>query len=85
MDKPWITSGSQKSISIKNHCLSKFIKMKDPDIRTEAHKNTENTGILYRHYFNKVNNPILLNFLEKTLKTSKYLEENAKHYFPIKF
>ena len=29
-DKPWITSGLQKSISIKNRFLSKFIKLKDP-------------------------------------------------------
>ena len=29
-DKPWITPGLQKSISIKNQFLSKFIKLKDP-------------------------------------------------------
>ena len=29
-DKPWITSVSQKSIPIKNHHLSKFIRLKDP-------------------------------------------------------
>ena len=30
-DKPWITPGLQKSISIKNQFLSKFIKLKDPN------------------------------------------------------
>ena len=29
-DKPWTTPGLQKSISIKNQFLSKFIKLKDP-------------------------------------------------------
>ena len=30
-DKPWITPGLQKTISIKNQFLSKFIKSKDPN------------------------------------------------------
>ena len=30
-DKSWITPGLQKSISIKNQFLSKFIKLKDPN------------------------------------------------------
>ena len=30
-DKPWITPGLQKSLSIKNQFLSKFIKLKDPN------------------------------------------------------
>ena len=29
-DKPWITPGLQKSISIKNQFLPEFIKFKDP-------------------------------------------------------
>ena len=29
-NKPWISPGLQKSISIKNQFLSKFIKLKDP-------------------------------------------------------
>ena len=30
-DKPWITPGLQKSITIENQSLSKFIKLKDPN------------------------------------------------------
>ena len=30
-DKPWIIPGLQKSISIKNQFLSKFLKLKDPN------------------------------------------------------
>ena len=35
--KPWITFGIQKSISIKNKLLKKFIK-KDPQIKAECHE-----------------------------------------------
>ena len=35
-DKPWITSVLQKSISIKNHYLSKFIRLKDPSKERKA-------------------------------------------------
>ena len=42
IDKPWIASGIQKSIPIKNHYLKKFNKLKDPHINS--------TGIFYQHY-----------------------------------
>ena len=35
--KPWITFGIQKSISIKNKLLKKFINKKDPQIKAEFH------------------------------------------------
>ena len=37
-DKPWITHGLQKSISIKNQFLSKFIKLKDPNKKGSPYK-----------------------------------------------
>ena len=36
--KPWITFGIQKSISIKNKLLKKFISKKDPQIKAEFHE-----------------------------------------------
>ena len=36
--KPWITSGIQKSISIKNRHLEKLIRKKDPQINAEFHE-----------------------------------------------
>ena len=33
---PWITSGLQKSISIKHKLLTKFIKLKEPTLKNEA-------------------------------------------------
>ena len=35
--KPWITPGLQKSISVKNKLLAKFIKLKEPTLKNEAH------------------------------------------------
>ena len=35
--KPWITPGLQKSVSVKNKLLSKFIKLKEPTLNNEAH------------------------------------------------
>ena len=34
---PWITPGLQKSFSIKNKLLTKFIKLKEPTLKNEAH------------------------------------------------
>ena len=36
--KPWITPALQKSISIKNNLLKKFITVKDPQIKERYHK-----------------------------------------------
>ena len=36
--KPWITFGIQKSISVKNKILKKFINKKDPQIKAECHE-----------------------------------------------
>ena len=55
--KPWITSSMQKSISIKNKLLKKFINKKDPQIKAECHKNNKK----YR------------NLLSKLLKESKQI------------
>ena len=35
--KPWITPGLQKSISVKSKLLKKFIKLKEPTLKNEAH------------------------------------------------
>ena len=35
-NKPWITLELQKSISIKNHLLSKYIKLKDSILTDES-------------------------------------------------
>ena len=44
-NKAWITLGLQKSISIKNHLLTKYIKLKDVTLMKEVH-------IKYKQYRN---------------------------------
>ena len=44
-NKPWITLGIQKSVSIKNHLPIKYIKLKDVALKTEAQ-------IKYKQYRN---------------------------------
>ena len=67
-NKLWVSFGLQKSISIKNYYLSKFIRLRDPSKRNPGY-DTRNTGILYQLCINKVNNIILLDFFKKILKT----------------
>ena len=40
--KPWITTGLQKSISVKNRFLTNFIKNKDPAKKAELHLQYKN-------------------------------------------
>ena len=65
-NKPWITSGIQKSIYIKNKLLKKFINKKDPQTKAIFHKQ-------YKTYRN------LLSTLMKQSKQiyyTKYFENN---------
>ena len=64
--KTWITFGIQKSISVKNKLLKKFINKKDPQIKAECHEK-------YKKYRN------LLSTLMKKSKQiyyTKYFESN---------
>ena len=62
--KPWITPALQKSISIKNKLLKKFITAKDPQIKERCHKEYKDyrnmlstifkqtkTNTSFNHYF----------------------------------
>ena len=65
-NKPWITSGIQKSIYIKNKLLKKFINKKDPQSKAIFHEQ-------YKTYRN------LLSTLMKQSKQiyyTKYFENN---------
>ena len=57
--KPWITPALQKSISVKNSLLNKFIKFKDPQAKEHHH-------IKYKIYRN------MLSTLIKKIKISYY-------------
>ena len=57
--KPWITPALQKSISIKNNLLKKFITAKDPQVKERYHKE-------YKDYRN------MLSIIFKQSKTNYY-------------
>ena len=59
-NKPWITLGLKKSISIKNHLLTKYIKLKDVTLKNKAQ-------IKYKQYRN------LLSALMKESKKSYFI------------
>ena len=55
--KPWINPALQKSISVKNNLLKKFITAKDPQVKERYHKeykdcrNKQSKTNYYNHYF----------------------------------
>ena len=67
--KPWISSGLQKSISIKNPIFKKYINNKDPHIKEELHQK-------YKNYRN-----IIATLMKKSKQnySTKYFESNIKN------
>ena len=59
-NKPWITLGLQKSVSIKNHLLTKYVKLKDVTLKNEAQ-------IEYKQYRN-----LLSTLMKESKKSYKY-------------
>ena len=68
-EKPWISSGLQKSISIKNSIFKKYINKKDPDIKEELHQK-------YKNYRNTI-----ATLMKKSKQNyfTKYFETNIKN------
>ena len=68
-EKPWISSGIQKSISIKNSIFKKYINKKDPHIKEELHQK-------YKNYRN-----IIATLMKKSKQNyfTKYFESNIKN------
>ena len=62
-NKPWITLGLQKSISIKNHLLTKYIKLKYVTLKNEAQ-------IKYKQYRNLL--PALMKESKKSYFTNYF-------------
>ena len=65
-NKPWITLGLQKSISIKNDLLTEYIKLKDVTLKNEAQ-------IKYKQYRNQLST--LMKESKKSYFTS-YFQSN---------
>ena len=85
--KPWITPALQKSISIKNNLLKKFITAKDPQVKERYHKEYKDCRSMlptifkqsrsnyYNHYFETNWNSI-----KNTWKSIKYILHMKKNF-----
>ena len=73
-EKPWISSGLQKSISIKNANFKKYINKKDPHMKEELHQK-------YKNYRNTI-----ATLMKKSKQNyfTKYFETNIKNLKGIK-
>ena len=63
--KPWITTGLQKSRSVKNKFLTYFIKTKDPATNAELHLQYKNHRNLSSTLLKKVKKIIIRNILSQ--------------------
>ena len=64
--KPWITLGIQKSITLKNKLLKRFINKKDPQIKAEFHEKHKKYRNLLSTLFKE----------SEQIYYTKYLESN---------
>ena len=62
--KPWITPAIQKSITVKNKLLKRFINAKDSQKKKLFIGNIKITEICYRHFLKKANQIITRNISE---------------------
>ena len=78
-DKPWIISGIQKSISIENHYFSKFIKLKDPHIRTEVQNKYKKYRNLILKLLKRSKQSYFTNFFQENIKGLKSTWKGTKN------
>ena len=98
--KPWITPALQKSISIKNNLLKKFITAKDPQVKERYHKEYKDYRNMlstifkqsktnyYNHYFEANWNSIKTHgnaYLFLILKTFLLKHGFLQDFLPTKF
>ena len=69
--KPWIASSIQKSISIENHYLSKFIKLKCLHITTEAQNKCQQYRNLTSTLLKRTKLSYFTNFFQVNIKNLK--------------
>ena len=79
MYMPWITSFIQKSVSIKNHYLSIFIKLEDPHIRMEAQNKYKKCRYLILTLPKRSKQSYFTNFFQENIKDLKNTWKGIKN------
>ena len=69
--KPWITPAIQKSISVKNNLLKRFINSKDPQAKYIFHEKYKNYRNTLSTLLKKVKQMIIINILKLIWTISK--------------
>ena len=82
--KPWITSGLQKSIFLKNKLLTNFINKKNPILKKEFHTNYKKYRNLLSTLMKKSKQAYYDKYFEKKWNNIKNTWKGIKSLIPLK-
>ena len=82
--KPWITTGLQKSISVKNKFLTNFIKKKDPAKKAELHLQYKNHRNLLSTLLKKSKENYYKKCFESNWNNAKIIWKGIKSIITLK-
>ena len=83
-EKPWISSGIQKSISIKNSIFKKYINKKDPHIKEELHQKYKNYRNIIATLMKKSKQNYFTKYFESNIKNLKNIWKGIKSILSLK-
>ena len=84
-EKPWISSGLQKSISIKNSVFKKYINNKNQHIKKEFNRKYKNYRNVIATLMKKSNQNYFAKYLNLISKTLKAHARELKYHIIKKF
>ena len=83
-NKPWITLGIQKSASIKDHLLTKYMKIKDVTLKTESQIKYKQYRNLFSTLMKESKRPCFTNYFQNNLNDLKSTRKGAKKVISLK-
>ena len=83
-EKPWISSGIQKSISIKNSIFKKYINKKDPHIKEQLHQKYKNYRNIIATLMKKSKQNYFKKYFESKIKNLKSTWKGIKSIISLK-
>ena len=83
-NNPWITLGLQKSISIKNHLLAKYITLKDVTLKNEAQIKSKQYKTLLSTLMQESKKSYFTNYFQNNLNDLKHIWKGIKNLISIK-
>ena len=83
-EKFWISSGLQKSVSIKSSIFKKYINNKDPHIKEELHQKYKNYRNIIATLMKKSNQNYFAKYFESNIKNLKNTWKRIKSIILLK-